>query len=103
MVVLKGARTLVSDGSRSYENTTGNAGMACAGMGDVLSGVIGSFIAQGMGAFDAAAFGVWIHGRAGDLAAGALGRGLSPQDVVDWVPKALGLRERRGFERGGRD
>lgn len=103
VVVLKGARTLVCDGTSVYENTTGNAGMACAGMGDVLSGVIASFVAQGMGAFDAAALGVWVHGKAGDLAAHALGRGLRPRDVVDRVPEALGLRERRGFERGGRD
>ena len=89
VAVLKGARSLVCDGSRLYENTSGNAGMATAGSGDVLAGVIGAFLAQGLQAFEAAALGVYIHGRAGDIAATTLGRGLTAPDIADSLPSAI--------------
>jgi NAD(P)H-hydrate epimerase len=72
VLVLKGAATVTAlpDGT-VYVNTTGNPGMATGGSGDVLAGVIGSLIAQGMPPGTAAAFGVWLHGLAGDRAAAA--------------------------------
>lgn len=68
VVVLKGAHTFVTDGGVSYFNSTGNSGMATAGAGDVLTGIITSFKAQGYDTFDAAILAVYIHGLAGDLA-----------------------------------
>lgn len=65
---LKDARTVVSDGVRTYINTSGNSGMACGGAGDVLTGVICGLLAQGMTPFDAASLGVYLHGCAGDAA-----------------------------------
>jgi len=73
-VVLKGPATLVArDGRPTFVNPTGNSGLAKAGSGDVLSGIIGALIARGMAAYDAAIAGVWIHGRAADILAGETG------------------------------
>ena len=83
VVVLKGHRTLIAapDGTM-YENTTGNAGMARGGSGDVLTGMIGALLAQGLPAPEAAACGVWLHGAAGDGAAARLGQtGMLPHDL----------------------
>jgi len=98
VAVLKGARTLVCDGTRIYENTSGNAGLASAGSGDVLSGAIASLVAQGLGAFDAACLGVYVHGKAGDAAAGVSGRALAPTDIVARLPAALLRLEGGRFE-----
>jgi NAD(P)H-hydrate epimerase len=68
IVVIKGAHTLIIEGSQVYVNDTGNPGMATAGSGDVLSGVIASFIAQGYPPIQAAIFAVYVHGLAGDIA-----------------------------------
>jgi NAD(P)H-hydrate epimerase len=68
-LVLKGAGTVIADGERRWVNPTGGPAMSQGGMGDVLSGVIGSLLTQGLGAADAARLGVYIHGLAGDLAA----------------------------------
>lgn len=68
-VVLKGAGTVVTDGQRLFVNTTGNAGMATGGSGDVLTGLVAALIAQGADSFNAAAIGVHLHGMAGDIAA----------------------------------
>ncbi len=91
-VVLKGARTLVAspDGS-FYVNPTGNPGMATAGTGDVLTGVISSFLAQGgIQARDAALLGVYAHGLAGDKASGVKGyAGLIAGDLVEALPQAI--------------
>ena len=100
VAVLKGARTLVCDGKRIYENTSGNAGMAKAGTGDCLSGVIGAFLAEGLGSFDAACLGVYLHGKAGDAAAAAKGRGLLAADVVENLPAVIAAFEKGAFERG---
>ncbi|MNZ74109.1 ADP-dependent (S)-NAD(P)H-hydrate dehydratase [compost metagenome] len=69
-LVLKGARTVVAapDG-RVFVNTTGHPGMATGGSGDVLTGIIASLLAQGLDAAQAAAFGVYLHGQAGERAA----------------------------------
>ncbi len=69
VLVLKGPRTLVSDGSRVYENRTGGPAMAKGGSGDVLTGMIAAFLAQGLDPFEAAVWAVTMHGKAGDRAA----------------------------------
>lgn len=91
VVLLKGATTVVChpDG-RIYFNTTGNSGMATAGSGDVLTGIIAGFIAQGYEPFEAAILGAFVHGYAGDLAADARGHaGMIAGDILDAVPLAL--------------
>jgi NAD(P)H-hydrate epimerase len=84
IVVLKGAGTLVvGDGSESV-NETGNPGMATAGMGDVLTGVVAALLAQGMAPFDATRLAAWVHGAAGDAAAADLGQiSMTARDVLD--------------------
>ena len=73
-------------------NTTGNPGMATAGSGDSLAGIITSFAAQGYSPLDAARMGVFIHGKAGDLAAADLGEmGMTASDIVRYIPNALHL------------
>ncbi len=90
VVVLKGAGTVVADGGRVYVNTTGNAGMATAGSGDVLTGVIAALIAQGLGDFDAAVLGVYVHGLAGDIAAKKIGQvSLMATDITDNLGEAF--------------
>ena len=68
ILVLKGANTLITNGDSVFVNTSGNPGMATGGSGDVLSGMIASLVGQGFTPFDAAKTGVFLHGRAGDLA-----------------------------------
>jgi len=89
VVVLKGYRTVVTDGHRVYVNTTGNPGMAKAGMGDVLAGVIAALRAQGFGDFESAALGVHMHGLAGDLVRDRMGEiGILATDVIEALPYA---------------
>lgn len=68
ILVLKGNRTLVTDGDRSYENESGNPGMATGGAGDVLTGVISALLGQDLSPIESAVLGVHAHGRAGDIA-----------------------------------
>lgn len=91
VVVLKGHETVVaSPTGKVCVNKTGNSGMASGGMGDVLTGVIASFIGQGLKIFDAAVLGVFLHGLAADIAATQVGEfGLIAGDVVDTLPKAI--------------
>ena len=92
VAVLKGAGTVVCDGERIYVNDTGNPGMATAGVGDVLTGLVAALVASGMKPFDAAVYGVWAHGKAGDLAAARLGPlGMIATDILSCVPEALKL------------
>jgi NAD(P)H-hydrate epimerase len=89
-VVLKGAGTVVADGKKVYVNTTGNAGMATAGAGDVLTGVIAALAGQNLNLMDAAVAGVYIHGLAGDLAAKEKGQiSLIATDIIDFLPAAF--------------
>lgn len=90
VLVLKGARTLtaVPDG-RVFINATGNAGMASGGMGDVLTGLIGALLAQGLPAEDAAVLGTYLHGLAGDRLAARMGcAGLLAGDLLTELPAA---------------
>jgi NAD(P)H-hydrate epimerase len=91
VVVLKGARTIVADCTgQAFINPTGNAGMATAGAGDVLSGTIGGLLAQGLEPLHAAACGVYLHGMAGDIAAEDIGEtGLVASDISMSMPFAL--------------
>jgi len=87
IVVLKGAGTVVTDGEKIYINKTGNPGMATAGSGDVLTGVITALLGQGLINFDAAVLGVYIHGLAGDIAAEKFGQvSLMTTDIIDSLP-----------------
>lgn len=91
VVVLKGAHTVIAgpDGSL-FINPTGNPGMASGGMGDVLTGLIGSFLSQGHEPLEAACLGTYLHGLAADMAAMERGeRGLVAGDVIETVPKIL--------------
>ncbi|MGN0521580.1 MAG: NAD(P)H-hydrate dehydratase [Eubacterium sp.] len=83
VVVLKGANTIVTDGKELCFNTTGNPGMAMGGTGDMLSGIIGAFIAQGLNPFNAAKAAVYIHGLCGDITAKELSqRGMTVDDMI---------------------
>lgn len=84
VVILKGAGSLIADGTRCWQCAAGNPGMATAGMGDVLAGLIGALLAQGLPLFEAAALGVSLHARAGDMAAEQGERGLLASDL--WHP-----------------
>ncbi len=95
IVVLKGRGTVVTDGRRSYQNTTGNPGMATGGTGDVLTGVIASLIGQGLPPFEAAQLGVYVHGLAGDLARDQIGEvSLIATDLLDFLPPAIRQTQR---------
>ncbi len=89
--VLKGSETVVSQaGKETYINQTGGPGLAKAGTGDVLSGVIGSLLGQGLDVFDAARLGVYLHGIAGDMSSEALGEySVTATDVIRYLPCAI--------------
>ena len=91
IVVLKGHNTVIADPSGNiYINKTGNPGMASAGVGDVLTGLIAGLAAQGFSAWDAAKLGVYFHGMAGDLAAREMGEaGMIASDIIEKIPYAI--------------
>lgn len=94
--VLKGYHTVVTDGERSYVNGTGNPGMATAGAGDVLTGLLGAYLARtvvidtpGWGVFEAVCSAVYAHGLAGDLAAKALGQqAVTASGILEYLAGA---------------
>ena len=89
-VLQKGAYSKIcSPEGEVFVNSTGNANMAKAGMGDTLTGIIGSFLAQGYSALEAIKAGVFLHGMAGDIASETLGTSLIPSDVIEAIPNAL--------------
>jgi len=91
IVVLKGAGTIVTDGQQVYTNTSGNPGMATAGSGDVLMGVITALAGQGLSLFDASVLGVFVHGLAGNIAAAVHGQtSLVATDIIDNLSAAFG-------------
>ncbi len=90
VIVLKGHRTLITDGNRTAVNETGNPGLATGGTGDVLTGVITALVCQGLSPFDAATLGAHVHGLAGDLAAAELGQvSLIASDLLRYLPQAF--------------
>lgn len=104
VVVLKGHQTLVTDGVRQFRNASGNVGMATAGSGDVLTGVIASLIGQGHDPFESSVLGVHVHGRAGDFAAEKFGHvSMVASDILDSLAAAfkshvaVGAEMRIGF------
>lgn len=89
-VVLKGARTVVAEpDGRAWINPTGNPGMATGGMGDVLTGLIAGYLAQGLPASEACRAGVYLHGLAADIMALKTSRGFLATEVMDMVPRAI--------------
>jgi NAD(P)H-hydrate epimerase len=93
VIVVKGGPTVVVASEQSpWINDTGNPGMATAGSGDVLTGVVGGLLAQGLSTWQAARLGVWIHGMAGDLAAARRGQaGMIATDLLEALPEAVAL------------
>lgn len=91
IIVLKGHYTaVVRPTGRVYFNWTGNSGMATAGAGDVLTGIIASFLSQGYEPEYAALLGVYIHGRAGDMAAAEFGEfGMTATDMIPYVGRVI--------------
>jgi ADP-dependent NAD(P)H-hydrate dehydratase len=90
IVLLKGAKTFVTDGNERWFNDTGNPGMAKGGSGDCLTGIITSLLGQGIPPYPAAKLGAYLHGRAGDLAAKAIGEaGMTPLDMLRYLPFAI--------------
>ncbi len=89
VLVLKGHKTVITDGRRVAINSTGNSGMATGGTGDVLTGLIAALLAQKMEPFEAAQLGVYLHGLAGDLAAKSVSKpGLIASDLPKWLGEA---------------
>jgi NAD(P)H-hydrate epimerase len=95
VAVLKGARTVIAEpGGRLWVSPTGGVLLASGGSGDVLAGVIGGLLAQGLEAAAAARAGVYLHGLAADLAAAEYGRrGLAAEELADWLPRAFAALE----------
>ena len=92
VVVLKGHRTLITDGKQSTNNSSGNPGMATAGSGDVLTGVIAAFVGQGMSIWESAVAGCFVHGKAGDHAARRSSQvSMIATDIIDCLPLALSV------------
>ena len=90
IVLLKGHRTVITDGNRCYINETGNPGMAVGGSGDVLAGIIVSLLGQGIAPLEAAACAAWLHGAAGDICEQEIGQyGLLPSDMLCVLPRLL--------------
>ena len=90
IIVIKGANTIVVSGDKSYINTTGNPGLATAGSGDVLTGIITGLMAQGYKPIDSAIFGVYLHGKSADIAIEGLGyHSLISSHVIDNLGKAF--------------
>ncbi|MBD3246915.1 MAG: NAD(P)H-hydrate dehydratase [Candidatus Omnitrophica bacterium] len=96
-LVLKGHKTIVTDGKRLFENATGNPGMATAGVGDVLTGILAGILAQGVDLFQSACTAVYLHGLAGDYAAKEkTEQAVIASDLIDFLPSALKhMRSRR--------
>lgn len=90
-LLLKGVPTVLAEpGGRAYINPTGNPGMATGGTGDVLSGMVSSFMAQGLNPTDGAILGMYMHGLAGDIAADKMGEhSLIASDIIDSLPEAF--------------
>jgi len=90
VIVLKGAKTIVTDGDRFYINPTGDSSLSKAGTGDVLTGICATLLAQDVDSFDAACMSVWIHGKAGEIAGAKIGqRSTTARDVIASIGEAF--------------
>jgi NAD(P)H-hydrate epimerase len=101
-VVLKGAYTVVaSPDGRLAVSPFANPGLASAGTGDVLAGMIAGLMAQGLPAFEAAACGVYVHGKAGEVASGEIGEtGMLASDLLPRIPVAIRQIKEEGHASG---
>jgi len=89
VILLKGQVDVVCDGKRVKLNFTGNPGMTVGGTGDVLSGVVGAFLAQKADPFEAAVAGAFVNGAAGDFVADDIGYHMMATDIINWIPNVL--------------
>jgi NAD(P)H-hydrate epimerase len=89
VLLLKGHVDIISDGERFKLNFTGNPGMTVGGTGDVLSGVVGAFLAMKIRPFEAAAAGAFVNGAAGDFVFAEKGYHMVATDLIDWIPRVL--------------
>ncbi len=89
VVLLKGHTDIISDGTRVKLNFTGNPGMTVGGTGDILSGIVGAFMAWGADSFEAAVAGAFINGAAGDFVREQKGYHMVPTDLLEWIPKVM--------------
>ncbi len=90
ILLLKGHRTIISDGRSVEINRTGNPGMGTGGSGDVLTGLIAGLISQGLPPFEAAVLGAHLHGSAGDIAASRLGEAsVTAGSILEALPEAM--------------
>jgi len=95
VVVLKGHRTVVADGSKVYINHTGDSTLSKAGSGDILSGIIGCLLGQKMNPFDAAVLGTHLHGLAGEMTGKLRGRRCAlAREIIDMIPQAIARMEK---------
>ncbi|MBG90773.1 MAG: NAD(P)H-hydrate dehydratase [Actinobacteria bacterium] len=97
VMVLKGKGSLIANGSEYVETALGNPGMATAGMGDVLAGVIGTLFAQMGDAFDAALLGTYLHALSGDIAYDEKDVGLVASDLIERLPSAIQVLKEGGL------
>ncbi len=88
-ILLKGHVDIISDGKRVKFNFAGNPGMTVGGTGDVLSGIVGTFLAQGVNPFEAAEAGAFINGAAGDFVRREKGYHMVPTDLIEWIPRVI--------------
>jgi NAD(P)H-hydrate epimerase len=89
VILLKGQTDIVSDGKRVKLNFTGNPGMTVGGTGDLLSGIVGAFLAQKIDPFEAAVAGAFVNGAAGDFTADKIGYHMVASDLLKWIPRVL--------------
>lgn len=89
VILLKSHIDIISDGVRVKFNFTGNPGMTVGGTGDVLSGIVGAFLAQGIRPFEAAVAGAFINGAAGDFVKAEIGYHMVATDLIDWIPRVM--------------
>ena len=88
-LLVKAHVDIISDGYRTKLNFTGNPGMTVGGTGDVLSGIVGAFLAWGVKPFEAAVAGAFINGAAGDFVKAEKGYHMVASDLIDWIPKII--------------
>ena len=89
VILLKGPVDIISNGEAVKLNFAHNPGMTAGGTGDVLSGIVGAFLAQGFEPFRSAVAGAFVNGAAGDFVAKEIGYHILPTDIVDWIPKVI--------------